>query len=140
STLAAILTGYIHSNNEVRDAVKKLISDSELDTKLEKVFCTKYINTKPWLVIKAVAGVVEPITLLRKAILNAVEIAGLLNYLKKNIDIETDVKNEEQLLSFIINIFNCLKEKISGTLFILDEMGKLLETFARNSGNLHFFQ
>lgn len=140
STLAAILTGYIHSNNEVRGAVKKLINDSELDTKLEKVFCTKDINTKPWLVIKAVAGVVEPITLLRKAILNAVEIAGLLNYLKKNIDIETDVKNEEQLLSFIIDIFNCLKERISGTLFILDEMGKLLETFARNSGNLHFFQ
>ena len=27
STLAAILTGYIHSNNEVRDAVKKLIND-----------------------------------------------------------------------------------------------------------------
>lgn len=140
STLAAILTGYIHPDSEVRSAVKNLINDPELDTKLEKVFCTKEIDTKPWLVIKAVAGVVEPIELLRKAILNAAETAGLLNYLQQNIDIDADVKNEEQLLNFIIISFGLLKEKISGTLFILDEMGKLLETFARNSGNLHFFQ
>ncbi|WP_180172646.1 hypothetical protein [Acinetobacter sp. YH01025] len=138
STLAAILTGYVHPDRMVRSAVKKLINDSVLEKKLEGVFSTKEIDTKPWLVIKAVAGVVEPIELLRKSIINAVEVAGLLTCVKGEID--KDIKNEDQLLNFIISIFNNLKGKISGTLFILDEMGKLLETFARNSGNLHFFQ
>lgn len=140
STLAAILTGYLHSNYEVRNSVKKLINDAELEAKLEQVFSTKEIDIKPWLVIKAVAGVVEPIELLRQAVLNAVDSAGLLNDVKKSIDITATLNNEEQLLNFILNIFNNLKEKISGALFVLDEMGKLLETFARNSGNLHFFQ
>ena len=77
STLAAILTGYVHPDRMVRSAVKKLINDSVLEKKLEGVFSTKEIDTKPWLVIKAVAGVVEPIELLRKSIINAVEVAGL---------------------------------------------------------------
>ncbi|WP_216937791.1 hypothetical protein [Acinetobacter sp. BY484] len=140
STLAAILTGYLHSDHEVRDAVKRLINDEELQERIENVFSTKQIDVKPWLVIKAVAGVVDPIELLRKSILNAVSRVGLLNDVKEIFDIEKPLDNESQLLDFILGIFNHLKGKISGTLFILDEMGKLLETFARNSGNLHFFQ
>lgn len=51
-----------------------------------------------------------------------------------------EIKNEQQLIEWIDQVFRALDGKISGSIFILDEMGKLLDHIARNSGDLHLFQ
>lgn len=140
STLAAILTGLVHPNIKVRKAVKKLINDDELSSRLELIFNTKHIKNKPWLTIKAVAGISSPIELFQKSILIAIENANLLSCFHDYNLLHDKIKNESQLLEWISKVFDQLEGKISGSLFILDEMGKLLENLARNSGNLHFFQ
>lgn len=140
STLAAILTGFVHSDQNVRDAVNKMIADPILSAKLETVFKTENIEKKPWIIIKAVAGIISPIELFYRSVVDAVQVAGLLKYFKQSMLLEQYPETEAQLLDWIIQVFSELQGKISGTLFILDEMGKLLETLARGSGNLHFFQ
>lgn len=140
STFAAILTGLVHPNIKVRKAVKKLINDDKLSSRLELIFNTKNIKKKPWLTIKSVAGISSPIELFQKSILIAIENANLLSIFHDHNILQDKIENESQLLEWISRVFNQLDGQISGSLFILDEMGKLLENLARNSGNLHFFQ
>lgn len=140
STLAAILTGFVHPNKDIRVAVNKMIADADLSEKLELIFKTDNIEKKPWITIKAVAGIISPIELFRTSVIDAVKVSGLFKYLEKSHISEQKLENESQLLDWIIQVFSILQGKISGTIFILDEMGKLLETMARGSGNLHFFQ
>lgn len=140
STLAAILTGFVHPDKNIRVAVNKMIADDDLSAKLETVFKTENIEKKPWITIKAVAGIVSPIELLRTSVIDAVKAAGLFKYFKQSDIFEQTLKDESQLLDWIIHVFSILQGRISGALFVLDEMGKLLETLARGSGNLHFFQ
>ncbi|KRI54002.1 hypothetical protein [Acinetobacter pittii] len=140
STLGAILTGLISNDILVRESVRKLISEKKLLKKLDKVF--SYSDEKPWLIIKAVGGVSSPLELFYRAIIQALKNANLINVFENDLfflEFE-ELTNEYHLIEWIDTIFRKLEGKISGTLFVLDEMGKLLENIARKSGDLHLFQ
>ncbi|MEI1725415.1 hypothetical protein V8P87_00220 [Acinetobacter baumannii] len=140
STLGAILTGLISNNILVRESVRKLISEKKLLKKLDKVF--SYSDERPWLIIKAVGGVSSPLELFYRAIIQALKNANLIDVFENDLfflEFE-EITNEYHLIEWIDTIFRKLEGKISGTLFVLDEMGKLLENIARKSGDLHLFQ
>ena len=140
STFGAILTGLVSNDDAIRDSVKKLISDKKLLKKLDKVFT--YSNEKPWLVIRAVGGVSSPLEIFHRSITQALKDANLIDLFQNDffyLDI-SEIHNEHQLIDWIDIIFKRLDGRISGTLFLLDEMGKLLENIARDSGDLHLFQ
>lgn len=139
STLAAILSGLLNSNNEIRIAARKLVNDSELLSKIDQVFKTS--SDKPWLIIKAVGGVISPVELFYKSILNALQDANLMYVFKEDLFfLPEQIDTDDQLIEWIDEVFRALHGKISGSLFILDEMGKLLDHIARNNGDLHLFQ
>jgi energy-coupling factor transporter ATP-binding protein EcfA2 len=139
STLAAILSGLLDSNDEVRGAAKKLVNDSELISRIDQVFKTS--SDKPWLIIKAVGGVRSPVELFYKSILNALQDANLMDLFEGDLFfLPEQIDSDNQLIEWIDEVFRALDGKISGSLFILDEMGKLLDHIARNNGDLHLFQ
>lgn len=139
STLAAILSGLLDSNDEVRGAARKLVNDSELISRIDQVFNTS--SDKPWLIIKAVGGVTSPVELFYKSILNALQDANLMDLFEGDLFfLPEQIDSDNQLIEWIDEVFRALDGKISGSLFILDEMGKLLDHIARNNGDLHLFQ
>ena len=137
STLATVLLGLLHENVQIRESARHLISDKNLLRKIDKSFKTK----KPWLVIKAVGGVASPVDLFQKAILKAIKEAGFLEYFESNLFFSVEeIKDDKHLIDWVSEVFTILQGKISGVIFVLDEMGKLLDNIARNSGDLHIFQ
>ncbi|MHA3056595.1 hypothetical protein ACX1NT_01535 [Acinetobacter sp. ANC 5584] len=139
STLAAILSGLLHSNDEIRTAARKLVNDSELLNKVDSIF--RVSSEKPWLIIKAVGGVTSPVELFYKSILKALQDANLMDLFEDDLFfLPEQIDSDHQLIEWIDEVFRALDGKISGSLFILDEMGKLLDHIARNNGDLHLFQ
>ncbi|MGJ8756592.1 P-loop NTPase fold protein [Acinetobacter sp. HC8-3S] len=139
STLAAVLTGLLHQNENIRSAARNLVNDKRLLKKLDNSF--KFYDEKPWLIVKAVGGVTSPTELFYKSILKALEEANLIEFLQDDLFfLSEEIKTEQQLIAWIDQVFRALDGKISGSIFILDEMGKLLDHIARNSGDLHLFQ
>lgn len=139
STLAAILSGLLHSNDEIRTAARKLVNDSDLLKKIDSTF--KVSSDKPWLIIKAVGGVTSPVELFYKSILKAIQDANLMDLFEDDLFfLPEQIDSDSQLIEWIDEVFRALDGKISGSLFILDEMGKLLDHIARNNGDLHLFQ
>lgn len=139
STLAAVLTGLLHQNDGIRGAARNLVNDKKLLKKFDKSF--NFSHEKPWLIIKAVGGVTSPTELFYKSILKALQDAKLIELFQDDLFFLSDeIQNEQQLVEWIDQVFRALDGKISGSIFILDEMGKLLDHIARNSGDLHLFQ
>ncbi|MDR7016081.1 P-loop NTPase fold protein [Acinetobacter sp. 3657] len=139
STLAAVLTGLLHQDDNIRSAARNLVNDKRLLKKLDNSF--KLYDEKPWLIVKAVGGVTSPAELFYKSILKALEEAKLIEFLQDDLFfLFEEIKTEQQLIAWIDQVFRALDGKISGSIFILDEMGKLLDHIARNSGDLHLFQ
>ncbi|WP_343316443.1 P-loop NTPase fold protein [Acinetobacter soli] len=139
STLAAVLTGLLHQDENIRSAARNLVNDKRLLKKLDNSF--KIHDERPWLIVKAVGGVTSPTQLFYKSILKALEEAKLLEFLQDDLFfLSQEIKTEQELIAWIDQVFRALDGKISGSIFILDEMGKLLDHIARNSGDLHLFQ
>lgn len=139
STLAAVLTGLLHQDDNIRSAARNLVNDKRLLKKLDNSF--KFYDEKPWLIVKAVGGVTSPTELFYKSILKALEEANLIEFLRDDLFfLSEEIKTEQQLIAWIDQVFRALDGKISGCIFILDEMGKLLDHIARNSSDLHLFQ
>lgn len=139
STLAAVLTGLLHQDENIRSAARNLVNDKRLLKKLDNSF--KIHDGRPWLIVKAVGGVTSPTQLFYKSILKALEEAKLLEFLQDDLFfLSQEIKTEQELIAWIDQVFRALDGKISGSIFILDEMGKLLDHIARNSGDLHLFQ
>lgn len=139
STLAAILTGLFHQDDEIRNAARRLVNDPELLQKIDCVFNVS--NEKPWLIIKAVGGVTSPVELFYKSILKALQDSNLMEFFEDDLFfLPEQIDSDQQLIEWIDEVFRALDGKIAGSLFILDEMGKLLDHIARNNGDLHLFQ
>lgn len=139
STLAAILTGLLNQDDFIRNAARALINDKKLLKKFDKSF--PFEKNKPWLIIKAVGGVASPKELFFKSILKALEDADLLGLFQNDLFfLPEEIQNDSELIDWIDEVFRALDGKISGSVFVLDEMGKLLDHIARNSGDLHLFQ
>lgn len=139
STLAAILSGLLHPNDEIREAARALVQDSDLLKQIDKNF--KLSSDKPWLIIKAVGGVTSPVELFYKSILKALQDANLMDVFEGDLFFLPDqIDSDHQLIEWIDEVFRALDGRISGSLLILDEMGKLLDHIARNNGDLHLFQ
>lgn len=139
STLAAILTGLLHQDNRIRSAARNLVNDKKLLKKFDKSF--PFSDDKPWLIIKAVGGVTSPAELFYKSILKALQDAELIELFQDDLFfLPKEIQNEKQLIEWIDEVFRALEGKISGSIFVLDEMGKLLDHIARSSGDLHLFQ
>lgn len=139
STLAAVLTGLLHQDENIRSAARNLVNDKRLLKKLDNSF--KIHDERPWLIVKAVGGVTSPTQLFYKSILKALEEAKLLEFFQDDLFfLSQEIKTEQELIAWIDQVFRALDGKISGSIFILDEMGKLLDHIARNSGDLHLFQ
>ncbi|MDV7447938.1 hypothetical protein R4514_14430 [Acinetobacter baumannii] len=139
STLGAILTGLVHSDKVIRESARQLIGEKKLLKKIDKVF---YISEeKPWLIIKAIAGLSTPVELFHKSILQALIDSKLIEIFEDDFFfLNEEIKNEHQLVEWLGDIFTMLDGHISGAIFILDEMGKLLDNIARNTNDLHIFQ
>lgn len=139
STLATILIGLLHNDSHIRSAARNLINDKKLLRKIDKSF--NFSEDKPWLIIKAVGGVTSPAELFYKSIIKALNDAGLLALFEDDLFfLPEEMHNESQLIEWVEEVFQVLQGKISGSFFVLDEMGKLLDHIARNSGDLHLFQ
>ncbi|EPK1188694.1 hypothetical protein J9822_001095 [Acinetobacter baumannii] len=139
STLGAILTGLVDKDKLIRESTRQLISEKKLLKKIDKVFCVS--EDKPWLIIKAVAGLSSSVELFHKSILQALIDSKLIELFKDDFFfLNEEIKNEHQLIEWLGDIFIMLNGHISGAVFILDEMGKLLDNIARNSDDLHIFQ
>lgn len=139
STLATILIGLLHNDSHIRNAARNLINDKKLLRKIDKSF--NFSEDKPWLIIKAVGGVTSPAELFYKSIIKALNDAGLLALFEDDLFfLPEEMHNESQLIEWVEEVFQVLQGKISGSFFVLDEMGKLLDHIARNSGDLHLFQ
>lgn len=139
STLATILIGLLHNDSNIRSAARNLINDKKLLRKFDKSF--NFSEDKPWLIIKAVGGVASPAELFYKSIIKALKDAGLLELFEDDLFfLPEEMNNESQLIEWVEEVFQVLQGKISGSFFVLDEMGKLLDHIARNNGDLHLFQ
>lgn len=139
STLAAVLTGLLHQDGRIRNAARNLVNDKKLLKKLDKSF--NFSDDKPWLIIKAVGGVTSPAELFYKSILKALQDAELIGLFQDDLFfLPEEIQSDKQLVDWIDDVFRALQGKISGSIFVLDEMGKLLDNIARNSGDLHLFQ
>ena len=139
STLAAVLTGLLHQDNRIRNAARNLVNDKKLLKKLDKSF--NFSDDKPWLIIKAVGGVTSPAELFYKSILKALQDAELIGLFQDDLFfLPEEIQSDKQLIDWIDEVFRALQGKISGSIFVLDEMGKLLDNISRNSGDLHLFQ
>ena len=139
STLAAILSGLLHPHDEIRFAARNLVQDPDLIEKIDNNF--KVSSSKPWLIIKAVGGVTSPVELFYKSILKALQDANLMDLFESDLFfLPEQIESDHQLIEWIDEVFRALEGRISGSLFILDEMGKLLDHIARNNGDLHLFQ
>ena len=139
STLAAVLTGLLHQDNRIRNAARNLVNDKKLLKKLDKSF--NFSDDKPWLIIKAVGGVTSPAELFYKSILKALQDAELIGLFQDDLFfLPEEIQSDKQLIDWIDEVFRALQGKISGSIFVLDEMGKLLDNIARNSSDLHLFQ
>ncbi|WP_257279606.1 hypothetical protein [Endozoicomonas sp. ISHI1] len=135
STIALLLTGFLHHKKVYRNAAQGCIR-SKMSEELGKYFPVK----KGWLVVRAVGGVESPIITIWKSVYTAVKDHPKTSKLAEQYAIPKEAPNEAQLEQMVINLLNDVKGKVDGVYFMLDEMGKVLEHFIKHDLNTQFFQ
>jgi energy-coupling factor transporter ATP-binding protein EcfA2 len=138
STIALLMSGLLHPDQAIRNAAVESIGNSKDCHLFYKAFGVTPNKGNGWLIIRSVGGVGEPVDVIWAGIQNALKehpnTSGLLflNQEKPSSDVE--------LLDYIDILIKEIGPSVDGILFILDEMGKVLENISRQSTDLHLFQ
>ena len=135
STIALLLTGFLHHETAYRDAAKACIK-GKVSKELDSYF---HVN-KGWLIIRAVGGVESPLVTMWKAVHAALEDHPETAKLAKNYKLPKATPTEAKLKQMIIKLLAEVKGKVDGVYFMLDEMGKSLEYFIKHDLDMQFFQ
>lgn len=134
STIALLLTGLLHENNELRSAALNVINQESTSLLNESIQ-----HTKGWLQIRSVGGVNNPVSTFWKATLEALQEHSATQKLYKKYK-NTSIDSESQLISTWESLFEEVQPLVDGVLLLADEMGKSLEFINKNRGELHLFQ
>lgn len=135
STIALLLTGFLHHETAYRDAAKACIK-KKVSKELDGYF---HVN-KGWLIIRAVGGVESPLVTMWKAVHAALEDHPETAKLAKSYKLPKVAPTEAKLKQMIIKLLAEVKGKVDGVYFMLDEMGKSLEYFIKHDLDMQFFQ
>ena len=134
STIALLMAGLLHSDEAIRAAA----ADSIGSEKECKRFYKAFGKDKGWLIIRSVGGVGDPVDVIWSGIQNALKehpnTSDLLFVSQEK------PQSEIELLEYIDTLIDEVSSSVDGILFVLDEMGKVLENISRQSADLHLFQ
>lgn len=138
STIALLMSGLLHSDEAIRKAAIDSIGNQKESTRFYKAFGLSPKKGNGWLIIRSVGGVGDPVDVIWAGIQNALKehpnTADLLFVSKEK------PKSDVELLAYINTLIEEVGSSVDGILFILDEMGKVLENISRQSADLHLFQ
>ena len=135
STIALLLTGFLHHESVYRDAARACIKE-KVSNELDSYF---HVN-KGWLIIRAVGGVENPLVTMWKSVHAALEDHPETAKLAKSYKLPRVTPTEAKLKQMIVKLLAEVKGKVDGVYFMLDEMGKSLEYFIKHDLDMQFFQ
>ncbi|MBE9397448.1 hypothetical protein IOQ59_09265 [Pontibacterium sp. N1Y112] len=138
STIALLMSGLLHPNKEIRKAAKEAVGNPRECSKLYSAFELNPNKGSGWLIIRAVGGIGDPVGVIWTGIQDALkEHPNTTDLLFVSQD---KPQSEVELLEYIDTLIREVTPYVDGVLFILDEMGKVLENISRQSADLHLFQ
>ncbi|ELA7189548.1 hypothetical protein RAL72_002794 [Vibrio alginolyticus] len=134
STVALLLTGLLHHDNDMRHAALDTINQESKDLLEESI-----PYSSGWLQIRSVGGVNNPVDTFWNATLEALQShPNTTKVYKKYAKVE--IKTESTLIDIWEKLFKEVSDLVDGVLLLADEMGKSLEFINKNRGELHLFQ
>lgn len=134
STIALLLTGLLHHNDDMRQAALDVINKESKDLLQDSI-----PYSSGWLQIRSVGGVNNPVDTFWNATLEALQShPNTTKVYKKYAKVE--IKTESALIDTWEKLFKEVSELVDGVLLLADEMGKSLEFINKNRGELHLFQ
>lgn len=138
STIALLMSGLLHSDETIRRAAVKSIGSKKETNRFYNAFGLSEKKGNGWLIVRSVGGVGDPVDVIWSGIQNALkEHPNTADLLFVGQD---KPKSDVELLEYISDLIEEVGSSVDGILFILDEMGKVLESISRQTADLHLFQ